>query len=349
MPSNIVLVTGVGGELGGKLLARLGNNPEFERVIGVDTKPPPKRVVTRMGRAEFVRADIRNPLIAKIISTAQVDTVVHASTTAHPAGPSRRLAVKEMNVIGTMRLLAACQRSPLVHKLVVKSTAAVYGASARSPAVFTEDSPLVPASSHGYVSDAVEMEGYVRGLARRRPDITITMARFTNLIGPEVDTVTSRYFALPVVPTVLGYDARMQLVHSADALSVLELATVCDKPGVFNVGGDGVLTVSQAIRRAGRLELPLPKALLPSASPVLRGAQLVDFSPDQVRLLNFGRVVDTTKLKKEFGYTPRWSTREAFDDYVNGRALRPVLDRRSLASLARSIVLSAASGQASAH
>lgn len=349
MPSNIVLVTGVGGELGGKLLARLGTNPELERVIGVDTEPPPKRVVTRMGRAEFVRADIRNPLIAKIISTAKVDTVVHASTTAHPAGPSRRHVVKEMNVIGTMRLLAACQRSPLVHKLVVKSTAAVYGASAKSPAVFTEDSPLGPTSSRGYVSDAVEMEGYVRGLARRRPDITITMARFTNLIGPEVDTVTSRYFALPVVPTVLGYDARMQLVHSADALTVLELATLQHKPGVFNVGGDGILTVSQAIRRAGRIELPLPKAILPSASPVLRGAKLVDFSPDQLQLLNYGRVVDTTRLKEEFGYTPRWSTREAFDDYVNGRALRPVIDRRSLASLAHSIVLSAASGQASAH
>lgn len=349
MSSNIVLVTGVGGELGGKLLARLGNNPEFERVIGVDTSPPPKRVITRMGHAEFVRADIRNPLIAKIISTSKVDTVVHASMTAHPAGPSRRTAVKEMNVIGTMRLLAACQRSPLVHKLVVKSTAAVYGAGSKAPAVFTESSPLMPSSARGYVSDAIEMERYVRGLARRRPDIKVTMARFANIIGPEVDTVLARYFALPVVPTVLGYDPRVQLVHSADALAVLEQATLRETAGVFNVGGDGVLTLSQAIRRAGRIQLPLPKQLLPSASPVLRGARLVDFSPDQLRLLNYGRVVDTSKLKREFGYTPRWSTREAFDDYVQGRALRPVVDGRSLASAVRNIALSAATGQAGAH
>lgn len=349
MPSNIVLVTGVGGELGGKLLARLGNNPEFERVIGVDTSPPPKRVIARMGHAEFVRADIRNPLIAKIISTSKVDTVVHASTTAHPAGPARRIAVKEMNVIGTMRLLAACQRSPLVNKLVVKSTAAVYGAGSCSPAVFTEDSPLMPTSSVGFVSDAVEMEGYVRGLQRRRPDITVTVARFTNLIGPEVDTVTTRYFALPVVPSILGYDARLQFVHSADALSVLELATVRDKPGVFNVGGDGVLTLSQAIRRAGRIELPVLKAVLPSLSPLLRGAKRVDFSHDQLQLLNHGRVVDTSRLRQDFGYTPRWSTAEAFDDYVQGRALRPIIDGRSLSSLIRKVALSAATGQASAH
>jgi UDP-glucose 4-epimerase len=346
MPSNIVLVTGVGGELGGRLLARLGNNPDFERVIGVDTSPPPRAVVHRMGHAEFVRADIRNPLIAKVISAAKVDTVVHASTTAHPAGPGRRMMIKEINVIGTMRLLAACQRSPLVRKLVVKSTAAVYGAGSRSPAVFTEDSDLIPSSKDGYAKDAVEMEGYVRGLSRRRPDITVTMARCANLIGPEVDTVLSRYFALPVVPTVFGYDARIQLLHTADALAVLERATVKDLPGVFNVGSDGVLTLSQAIRRAGRVELPVPRGVVPSVGKLLRGARLVDFSADQMRLLNFGRVVDTTRLKEVFGYVPRWSTREAFDDYVQGRGLRPVLDGHRLAGLAGKVTIAAATGQA---
>jgi UDP-glucose 4-epimerase len=347
MPSNIVLVTGVAGDLGGKLLARLGNNPGFERVIGVDTAPPAKSVLQRMGNAEFVRADIRNPLIAKVISTAEVDTVVHTSCTAHPAGPSRRAAVKEVNVIGTMRLLAACQRSPLVRKLVVKSSAAVYGAGARSQAVFSEDSELIPASSSGYAKDAVEMEGYVRGLARRRPDITVTLCRFANIIGPEVDTVLSRYFALPVIPTVFGYDARLQLLHASDALSVLEQSTLEDHPGVFNVASEGVLTLSQAIRRAGRVGLPMPSAVVPSVGKVLRGARVVDFSADQVRLLNFGRVVDTTKLKQEFGYTPRWTTREAFDDYVTGRGLRPVLDGGRLAGLAGKVLVAAATGQAS--
>ncbi|TVT46879.1 NAD-dependent epimerase/dehydratase family protein [Amycolatopsis rhizosphaerae] len=346
MPSTVVLVTGVGGDLGGRLLARLGNNPEFERVIGVDTAPPPKQVMRRLGQAEFVRTDIRNPLIARVIDDARVDTVVHAATTCHPAGPARRGVLKEVNVIGTMRLLAACQRSPWMRKLVVKSTAAVYGAGARSPAVFGEDAELIPASSNGYAKDAVEMEGYVRGLARRRPDITVTTARFTNLIGPDVDTVLARYFALPVVPTVLGYDARLQLLHSSDALAVLETATLEDKPGVFNVGSDGVLTLSQAIRRAGRVELPVPRALVPSVAKMLRGAHLVDFSEDQVRLLNYGRVVDTTRLKKVFGYYPRWTTAAAFDDYVRGRGLRPVIDGDALATLAGRVLTAAATGQA---
>ncbi|MEU6641154.1 NAD-dependent epimerase/dehydratase family protein [Saccharomonospora sp. NPDC046836] len=337
MPPTVVLVTGVAGELGSRLLTRLGNNPDLERVIGVDTSPPRPDILRRIGRAEFVRADIRNPLIAKVIGSAKVDTVVHAATTCHPAGPGRRSAIKEVNVIGTMRLLAACQRSPLVRKLVVKSTTAVYGASSRSPAVFTENSELIPASFEGYAKDAVEMEGYVRGLARRRPDITVTMGRFANLIGPDVDTVLSRYFALPMVPTVLGYDARLQLLHASDALAVLEGATLNDKPGVFNVAADGVLTLSQAIRRAGRVEVPMPRALMPSIGKVLRGARVVDFSADQVRLLNFGRVVDNSKLKQTFGYTPRWTTREAFDDYIMGRGLRPVVDNERLAELATAV------------
>jgi UDP-glucose 4-epimerase len=190
------------------------------------------------------------------------------------------------------------------------------------------------------------MEGYVRGLARRRPDITVTTARFTNVIGPEVDTVLARYFALPVVPTVLGYDARLQLLHASDALAVLELAAREDKPGVFNVGSDGVLTLSQAIRRAGRVELPVPRAVIPSVAKMLRGARVVDFSTDQVRLLNYGRVVDTTRLKEVFGYRPRWTTAAAFDDYVRGRGLRPVVDGEQLATAAGKVMTAAATGQA---
>lgn len=89
----------------------------------------------------------------------------------------------------------------------------------------------------------------------------------------------------------------------------------------------------------------MPRGVLPSIGKVLRGARVVDFSADQVRLLNFGRVVDTTRLKKEFGYTPRWTTREAFDDYIQGLGIRPVLDGGLLAGLAGKVMTAAATGQ----
>lgn len=331
MSPKVVLITGVAGDLGGRLLARLSADPGLERVIGVDTAPPrrtgaPPRDTGAarpagpapgdVDRAEFVRLDIRDPLVAKVITSAKVDTVVHVGAACRPAAPGRRAARKEVNVIGTMRLLAACQRSPHVRRLVVASTAAVYGASPRSQAVFTEDSELIPDDARGYAKDAVEVEGYVRGFARRRPDVTVTTARLADIVGGGFDTVFARYLGLPVVPTAFGFDARLQLLHAEDAVAVLERAALTDRPGVVNVGGDGVLTVSQAVRRAGRVELPVPRTALPSFGAVLRGARTVDLSPENARLLSFGRVLDTTRLRREFGYTPRWTTREALDDHL---------------------------------
>ncbi|HEX3792661.1 MAG TPA: NAD-dependent epimerase/dehydratase family protein [Pseudonocardiaceae bacterium] len=339
MAADVVLVTGVSGYLGGHLAARLADDPSVGRIIAVDTVAPSAELAGLMGRAEFVRADIRNPLIAKVIAGARVDTVVHASLTAHPSERGSRTLHKEMNVIGSMQLLAACQRSPLVRKLVVKSATAVYGASPRDPAVFTEDMVPKDLPSSGYAKDNAEVEGYVRGFARRRPEVAVTTLRFANLIGPTVDTVLTRYFALPfVVPTVLGHDSRLQMLHSEDALAVLHRAVVTDLPGVFNVAADGVLTLSQAIRRAGRVPVPIPGPVVQPITGLFRSSRLLDFGPEQVRYLNFGRVVDTTRLTDVFGFTPRWTTRQAFDDYVRGRGLRPVFDPDRLASAERTVL-----------
>jgi UDP-glucose 4-epimerase len=299
MAPKVVLVTGVADQLGGRLAAQLADDPAIERVIGVDTAPPSGSAPTR---AEFVRADIRSPRIAKLIESARVDTVVHAA-------PRSGAGFKELNVIGTMQLLSACQRSSTVRKLVVKSTAEVYRGGADAPAVFTEQD----APDRG--GDAVEIEGFARGLARRRPDVLVTTVRLAEVIGPRVDNALTRYFSLPVVPTVLGFDARVQFVHIADALAVFERAITNDLPGVFNVGGDGVLMLSQAIRRAGRLPLPVPRVAIGPATRLAGGR--VELSPGLSRLLSHGRVIDTTRLKTTFGFTPKWTTTAAFDDYVS--------------------------------
>lgn len=341
MTPSVVLVTGVSRFLGGHLAARLAANPAIERVLAVDTVPPPRDLLRRMGRAEFVRADIRNPLISKVISHASVDTVVHASLSANPGSSGGRTTMKEMNVIGTMQLLAACQKASTVQRMVLKSTTAVYGSSPRDPAIFDESMTPKDLPSGGYAKDATEIEGYLRGFARRRPDVSVTVLRFTNFIGPRIDTVFTRYFSLPAVPTVLGYDARVQLLHEEDALAVLERAASEDIPGVFNVAADGVLLLSQAIRRAGRIPVPVPSPAVGPVSRAFRSARLVDFSPEQMRLLNFGRVVDTSRLKRQFGFSPRWTTGQAFDDYVRGRALRPVLGPKQVESLERRVLAAA--------
>ncbi len=318
----VVLVTGVSRYLGGQMARRLTDDPSIDRVIGVDVVPPRDDI----GRAEFVRADIRNPIIAKVINAAEVDTVVHMGVIATPIQAGGRMSMKEINVIGTMQLLAACQKSPSVRRLVVKSTTSVYGAGPRDPAMFSEEIEPKNAPTSGWAKDSVEVEAYVRGFARRRPDVTVTTLRFANFIGPRVQTPMTSYFSLPAVPVVMGYDARLQFIHEDDGLRAIHEAAVVDKPGLFNVAGDGIIPLSQAIRLAGRLPFPLLPPLVSVAGRAMISTGLADFSPEQVRFLTFGRGVDTTRMRDVLGFEPEYTTNEAFDAFVSARGLNTVLN-----------------------
>jgi UDP-glucose 4-epimerase len=314
--ARIVLVTGVSRFLGARVANTLQADPGIERVIGVDTVPP----TTALGRTEFVRVDIRTPSIAKVISSADVDTVVHLNLVTASTGP--RPKMKELNVIGTMQLLAACQRSPDMRKLVVRSSAAIYGSSPRDHAVFTETDEPVEAPSSGYAKDAVEVEGYVRGLKRRRSDLTVSVLRFANFLGPGVDSPLTRYFRLPVVPTVLGFDPRLQFVHEDDGIEVLRRMAVEDHPGIFNVAGDGILLLSQALRRAGRPSVPMPARTLGTLGDMARRfAGLSGFSPELFRWLTYGRVIDTAELARELAWRPKYGSEAAFGDFLQAQRL----------------------------
>ncbi len=330
----VVMVTGVSRYLGGRFTQLLQADPDISRVIGVDVVPPKQD----LGDAEFVRADIRNPIIGKVITQAEVDTVVHMAVIATPVGAGGRATMKEINVIGTMQLLAACQKAPSVRKLVVKSSTAVYGSSPGDPAMFTEDLEPNAMARSGYAKDSVEVESYVRGFARRRPDVSVTTLRFANFVGPKVQTALTAYFTLPVVPTVLGFDPRLQFVHERDGLEVLWRSTLDDHPGTFNIAGDGVILLSQAIRRAGRPFLPLPSPAAPWIGQVLRRLGVADFSPEQMRFLAYGRVVDTTAMREILGFTPRYSTVEAFDDFVQQQGLHGPLSRDTVTAVERRLV-----------
>jgi len=258
----VVLVTGACRFLGGYLTARLAQNPLINHVIAVDAIAPSKDLLRRMGRAEFVRADIRNPFIAKVIRNGDVDTVVHAAAASYAPRSGGRAALKELNVMGAIQLFAACQKAPSVRRVVLKSTSEVYGSSSRDPVLFTEDTSARRPPGEGFARDSLDIEGYARGLGRRRRDIAVTILRLANMIGPAMDTALSRYLSGPVVPTVIGHDARLQLLHEQDALGALERATMSGKAGTYNVGAPGIIMMSQAIRRSGRIPLPVPRSAL---------------------------------------------------------------------------------------
>ena len=317
-------MTGVASDLGYRVARRLEADDTVEYVAGVDLREPPDGLV----RTEFIRADLRSPLVAKVVESTRVDTILHLALTAAPADAGGRARMKERNVIGTMQLLGGANHAPRLRTMVVKSTTAVYGSNYADPALFREDTSPDAGTHSGYAKDMVEVEGYARAFGRRRPDVDLTLLRFANFIGPGVDSAFTRYFALPVVPVVLGFDPRIQLVHIADAVTVLERAVSEARPGIYNVAGPGIVYLSQAVRMSGKPTVPVPQPFMNGLADLMRRAGSVDFSPEQLAFLLYGRVGDITRLRETFGYEPRYSTAAAFAQFLDAN-VRPLLDRKT--------------------
>jgi UDP-glucose 4-epimerase len=314
----VVVVTGVSREPGGQVARLLAAEPGVDRVVGVDVVPPRGDP----GGVRFVRADIRNPVIAKVIAREHVDTVVHLGLVATPLEGGGRSSMKELNVIGTMQLLAACQKAPGVQRLVVRSSTAVYGASSRDPAMFSEEMAAKRTPRSGFGKDVVEVEGYVRGFARRRPDVTITMLRTASVVGPTTRSPLAEYLRLPVIPTVLGFDARLQLLHENDLRAALRHAALAGVHGTFNVAGEGIVMLSQAARRLGRPTAPVPGTTLGTVTGLLRRAG-ADFPTDQSAFLAYGRGVDTHRMREVLGFHPEHSTASALADFARSVPVGP--------------------------
>jgi UDP-glucose 4-epimerase len=317
-----VLITGVSQFWGGHLASRLESHPEIEEIVAVDTRGP----TVELHRTDVVRADIRHSLIGKLLRSLEIDTVVHTALIVDPQHTSGR-AVHETNVIGTMNLLAACAAadSP-VRKLVVKTSTAIYGSEPDDPSFWSEGMVRKAPARDGFTRDLDEVEGYVRDFSLRKTDAVVTQLRFANVLGPAHDTPFTRLFDLPAVPTVFGFDPRLQFLHEQDAVRALEHAVVNDRPGTFNVAGDGIVLLSQAISMLGKVNLPvLPFVGAGTAMFFLNRVLPMNFPAHLVRLLQYGRVVDTTALTERFGITLTNSTLEALRQHARERRVRDIV------------------------
>lgn len=313
----VVLVTGAATASSAHVareLAELGSSIGITKVVAVDTTLP----ADDLGSAKFVRADIRTNVIGKVIAVEDVETVVHLDllSTRGRAG-----SAKEINVIGSMQVMAACQRAASIRRFVLVSNACVYGTSPNSPAVFRESDTARGGVNTGFPKDVVEVEGYMRGFARRRPDVTSTTLRLAHIVTNQFSTPLSRYFANPVVPAPLGFDARLQFLHPDDAMTAIVKAATEHHRGTFNVAGDGVLMLSQAARILGRPVLPMPPVGFSGALSSVSKFMGTPMTSDISRLLTYGRVIDTSALRETFGFTPQHSTLDTFKEFA--ASLRP--------------------------
>jgi UDP-glucose 4-epimerase len=239
-------------------------------------------------------------------------------------------AMHEINVIGTMNLFAAASAAgSTVRKVVVKSAALVYGSSPKDPYWFRETDRRVAPAKTRVERSLLEVESYVRDFARDNPHVTLSLLRFCNVVGPDITTPLTKALRLPLVPKVAGYDPRFQLVHEDDVVAALLFAIDNEVPGIYNVAGDGQIPWSETMAIAGKRGIPMPPFGIAVATEPLQQLGLVDFAPEVIELLKYGRGIDNRAFKDagfEYGYT----SAGAVEAFVQAMRLRNTVGRNQI-------------------
>jgi UDP-glucose 4-epimerase len=320
-----IVIIGVSSHWGSELARRLERDPGVGYLAGIDTHPP----AIELPRTDFIEADVRSPLLSRILPSTEADTIVHCGIVLYPEPGRPARALHEINVIGTLQLLAACERTETLERVIVRGSAAIYGSEGATPSLYTEDLARRAPLRTRFQRDISELEEYFENFARRHPRLVCCMLRYQPEIGAELETPLVRYLTLPVVPVQLGFDPRLQLLHAEDATGALEAAVRNPARGAVNVAPGGSISLSRLLRLARRPALPIPAPLFgPAMERLGRRIGAGPLYGDSVRLLRYGRGVDNRRLREEVGYEPRFDAADAARDFVaktEGRRVGPAL------------------------
>ena len=297
-----VLVTGLSTFWGGRVAQALEADPSVDVIVGLDREEP----TIELERTEYVRSDENYSILSRIVKATKVDTIIHTFLVVDSTG-MRSGRIHEINVIGTMNLFAAASAaSSTVRTVAVKSSTLVYGSSARDPNVFREEHRRSDQAGTVVERSLLEVEGYVHDFAEDNPHVTVSMLRFSNVLGEQIRTPLSKALSLPVVPRIFGFDPRFQFVHEDDVIRAILFVLEHNLPGIYNVAGDGLLPWSEVAGICGKRTFPLP----PFGFRGLTSAPLsrlgIELTPELLDLMRYGRGVDNRRLKAagfRYGYT----------------------------------------------
>lgn len=313
-----VLVTGLASFWGGRVAQQLEADPRIDVIVGLDRDEPK----VELERTEFVRADESYSILSRIVKAARIDTIVHTFLVVDSTTMSSR-TLHEINVIGTMNLLAAAGAAgSTVRTVIVKSATLVYGATADDPVWFREETPRSRAARTKLERSLLEVEGYLRDFAQDNPHVAVSLLRFSNVLGHDIKTPLTAALQLPLVPAIAGYDPRFQFVEEGDVIRSILFVLRHQVPGVFNVAGDGLLPWSEVVAiGGGKPFLYLPPAFTGVTAEALARFRVVDLPPETLDLLRYGRGVDNRRLKRA-GFRYRYTSAGAVERFWQGVRLR---------------------------
>ena len=295
-----VVVTGISGNLG-RTLAKLLHKKE--RIIGLDRRP----FVGKPKDVEMFQLDLRKKKAEDVFRKNQVKAVIHMGILHDP-----RMSEEEhhsFNVVGTTRILEYCARYG-VKKVVVLSSANVYGPSPDNSNFLTEDAPLMGASRFSGVRDLIEVDMLANGFLWKHPELNTVVLRPVHIDGPTIKNAPSNYLRLKRPWVLAGFDPMVQLIHTEDVARAMIEALRPEAKGVYNVVGPGEVPLSAVLRELGRSPIPVPH---PLARPLLKALfryRISDFPPPELDHVQFLCAVDGSRWVKDVDWKPRNSMKE---------------------------------------
>jgi UDP-glucose 4-epimerase len=305
-----VVITGISGRFGHIVARRLHHDLEW-RIVGLDRRP----MRGRPKDIEHHQVDLRSKKARDVFRTGDVHALIHLGVMHDPR--ARPAELYSWNITGTTKLLEYCQ-AYRVPKLVLLSSANVYGPRPDNPQFLTEEAPLLASQRFPQMRDLVEIDHLVSTFLWRARETETVILRPVHIVG-SVHNAPSNYLRIPRPPTLLGFDPMVQLVHAEDVADAIVHALAPGRRGIYNITGPGELPLSAVLRELGRQPRSIPH---PLAKSVLSFAFKLGVSSFPVAELDFIRyvcMVDGRRATAELGFRARHGLHEtihAVDDSV---------------------------------
>lgn len=306
-----VLVTGASGYVGGLVVRALASrSSDIGVLVAADVREP--RV--RRENVAYVRHDVRDAGLAALLTEHAIDVVVHLAAIVTP-GPDTNAELEfAVDVVGTRNVVEACV-SAGVGKLIVTSSGAAYGYHPDNPASFTEDAPLRGNEEFTYSRHKRIVEEELAKARDEHPELGQLIFRPGTILGAGASNQITAIFEKPVITGLADSATPFVFIWDEDVAGAIVQGVVTDRTGIFNLAGDGVLTLREIAHALGKPFVPIPADVLGKGIELLRRYDLTRYGPEQVNFLRYRPVLSNERLKREFGYTPQKTTREVFELY----------------------------------
>lgn len=304
-----VLITGGGGFLGSHVAAALAARDDVETVVAADLRAGDPSTGVTVAPLDVTDA----AAIAPLLRQHRIDTVVHLAAIVNPGRDVEQ--EYRVDVTGSANVLAACVDTG-VRRIVVSSSGAAYGYHADNPDWIDETQPLRGNDAFPYARHKRLVEEMLAEYRAAHPALEQVVFRIGTILGPTVRNQITALWNGNRILRISGAESPFVFIWVDDVAAAMVRAATDGPPGIFNVAGDGRMTVAEIAARLGKPSLVVPAWMLSAALRMGRMLRLTEHGPEKVPFLRYRPVLANGRLKDDFGYEPARTTLEAFEEYL---------------------------------